>query len=265
MGAIDRLAWRDGPLSRYSRVCGFPLAQSLPLPFPHIVGSGLHLRMLLHPEFPVRLPGLVHVWHRIRQSQPIVSAEHLAMECSIEGHREVDAGAEFCLNTEVISDGTVIWEEQTGFIARASRRSRPADRSRPGDRAGDGTAEPDADMDEVTRIDAAADVGRRYALASGDYNPIHLWAASARPFGFSRPIAHGMWTLARSVAELQARGGSAAIELSVRFRRPVFLPATLRLEASVAGAMTTFRVLDADSGIVCLTGTLGQSPESGEV
>jgi acyl dehydratase len=74
-----------------------------------------------------------------------------------------------------------------------------------------------------------------------------------------------MWTLARSVAELQARGGSAAIELSVRFRRPVFLPATLRLEASVAGAMTTFRVLDADSGIVCLTGTLGQSPESGEV
>ncbi len=259
IGAIGRLTWRDGLLSRYSRVCGFPLGQP-PLPFPHIVGSGLHLRMLLHPEFPVRLPGLVHVWHRIRQSQPLTSSEHLAMECSIEGHREVDAGAEFCLNTKVVSDGKAIWEEQTGFIARASRRSRPADRSRPGDRAADGTAESDTVMDEVARMEAAADVGRRYALASGDYNPIHLWAASARPFGFPRPIAHGMWTLARSVAELQARGGPAADEVSVRFRRPVFLPATLRLEASAAGAATTFRVLDADSGTVCLTGTLGQSP-----
>jgi acyl dehydratase len=266
VGAIDRLAWRDGLLGRYSHVCGFPLTQRLPLTFPHIVGAGLHLRMLLHREFPVRLPGLVHVWHKIRQSQPIISPENLAMECSIEGHREVDAGAEFCLNTKVISDGRAIWEEQTGFIARASRRSRPADRSRPGDRAVDGTAEPDAVMDEVTRIAAAADVGRRYALASGDYNPIHLSAACARPFGFPRPIAHGMWTLARSVAELQARGGPAAVEVSVRFRRPVFLPATLQLEASAAvAAKTTFRVLDADSGIVCLTGTLGQSSEPGEV
>jgi acyl dehydratase len=54
-----------------------------------------------------------------------------------------------------------------------------------------------------------ADVGRRYAQVSGDYNPIHLHPLSARLFGFKRPIAHGWWLLARSLAELDDEVGDA--------------------------------------------------------
>lgn len=175
------------------------------------------------------------------------------MECWIEGHRDVDAGAEFCLHTRLLSGDVALWEEQTGFIARASRRSRSGSRS-----SGE-TDHQRVVMSEVARIDATADIGRRYARASGDYNPIHLSAATARPFGFPRPIAHGMWTLARCVAELERRGGPVAGEAFVRFKRPVFLPSTLRLEASEDdGSRLTFRVLDVESGTVCLTGRLGK-------
>src|SRR4029078_1795482 len=47
------------------------------------------------------------------------------------------------------------------------------------------------------------DLGRRYAGVSGDHNPIHLHSWSAKPFGFPRAIAHGMWTKARCLASLR--------------------------------------------------------------
>jgi acyl dehydratase len=208
--------------------------------------------MLLRREFPVRLPGLVHVWHRIRQWRPLASTERLSMFCRIEGHEETDAGAEFCLHTQLLSGDDILWEEQTGFIARAAGRRGPGNRSLAGQPEADGPTR------EVARLDASSDIGRRYARASGDYNPIHLSAASARPFGFPRAIAHGMWTLARCVAELQSRQPAGATEISVRFRRPVFLPSSLLLEAAEpADGDTAFRLLDTDSGIECLTGRFG--------
>ena len=53
-------------------------------------------------------------------------------------------------------------------------------------------AQPPADgWGELARWELPAGAGRRYARVSGDYNPIHLWALTARPFGFRAPILHG--------------------------------------------------------------------------
>ncbi len=49
----------------------------------------------------------------------------------------------------------------------------------------------------------AGDLGRRYGAVSGDRNPIHLYPLTAKAFGFPTNIAHGMWTLARSLSALQ--------------------------------------------------------------
>jgi len=50
-----------------------------------------------------------------------------------------------------------------------------------------------------------AGLGRRYSRVGGDINPIHLFDVTAKLFGFDRAIIHGMWTLARCVAELGGR------------------------------------------------------------
>jgi acyl dehydratase len=52
---------------------------------------------------------------------------------------------------------------------------------------------------------APADIGRRYGLVSGDMNPIHLSAPSAKLFGFRQAIAHGLWTKARALAAMLPR------------------------------------------------------------
>ena len=54
-------------------------------------------------------------------------------------------------------------------------------------------------------IDVPGDIGRRYAGVSGDPNPIHMYAVTARLFGFKSAIAHGMWSYARVLAALGAQ------------------------------------------------------------
>ena len=61
---------------------------------------------------------------------------------------------------------------------------------------------------------------------SGDVNPIHLHALSARAMGFRRAIAHGMWTYARTLAAL-GRTSLGPSSSSVWFTTPVFLPSTV--------------------------------------
>lgn len=86
-------------------------------------------------------------------------------------------------------------------------------------------------------------LGRRYGAASGDRNPIHLHPVTARLFGFPRHIAHGMWTVARCLAQESGGGvGDPGRIRSVRadFRAPVLLPATV----TYAAAGRDFEVCD---------------------
>ncbi|HEU4753566.1 MAG TPA: MaoC/PaaZ C-terminal domain-containing protein, partial [Armatimonadota bacterium] len=88
--------------------------------------------------------------------------------------------------------------------------------------------------------------GRRYARASGDYNPVHLWSWSARLLGYRRPILHGFCLEAMATHALvrQCLGGdpTALRRLLLRFRSPLLLPARVALQ--VTG--TRLRVVDAE-------------------
>lgn len=56
---------------------------------------------------------------------------------------------------------------------------------------------------EVVGLQIPSDMGRLYAAISGDRNPIHLHPLAAKAFGFRTTIVHGMWTLARCLAEVE--------------------------------------------------------------
>jgi acyl dehydratase len=90
-----------------------------------------------------------------------------------------------------------------------------------------------------TSFMADAGIGRRYGRVSGDLNPIHLSALSAKLFGFRRAIAHGMWTQARALAAMLPRQALAQADVQVEFKTPLYLPAraTLWSTSAVAGPL----------------------------
>src|SRR5262245_3195729 len=54
-------------LATYRRRCGFKDRGTLPLPFPHVLATPLHLEILTHPKFPISVLGLVHLRNAITQ------------------------------------------------------------------------------------------------------------------------------------------------------------------------------------------------------
>lgn len=109
------------------------------------------------------------------------------------------------------------------------------------------------------------DLGRRYAAVSGDRNPIHLHALTAKPLGFPRAIAHGMWTKARCLAALESRLPDA-FSVDVRFRKPILLPGRVEFASSTQGEQIDFAVRDAKRGTPHLdgqVGPLGAKPNDG--
>jgi acyl dehydratase len=87
----------------------------------------------------------------------------------------------------------------------------------------------------------AGDLGRRYAAVSGDRNPIHLYPLTAKAFGFPTTIAHGMWTLARSLSAVQNRLPSSFVN-EAEFRKPILLPSTVVFGSTADGDGLTFGV-----------------------
>ncbi len=208
-------------LARYGRVCGFGVRDELPITYPHVLGFGLQIQLMTGPGFPFPLPGLVHVANRIRQHRPLRASEPLSLHVALAELRPHERGRQFDVVTAVSVDGEEVWVDVSTYLRRegaAAKESSPR-------------AEPPA---PTARWRLPGDLGRRYADASGDRNPIHLHPWTAKAFGFPRAIAHGMWSKARCVAAFEGRLPDA-YEVDVRFKAPVLLPGHVDFSSSPTG------------------------------
>ena len=237
-------------LDAYRELCGFEPDERLPLSYPHVLAGPLHLALLTGPAFPLRLLGLIHLRNRIEARRTIGQREPVDLRCSVDGHRDSDRGQEFDLVTEARAGGQVAWVETSTMLAR--RAAPPARPARP-----PLTAVPAAPPEgRATEFNLAADLGRRYASLSGDYNPIHLGALPARLFGFPRAIIHGMWTLARVAAELQPQVSAGPLVMEVAFKLPVLLPGRVSLRDWPVERGLGFALADEAGGRPHATGSL---------
>jgi acyl dehydratase len=208
-------------LAGYARVCRFPLADTLPVTFPHVLAFPLQVALMTDRSFPLALPGLVHVRNRIEVERPIGVGEALDVEVWAERFATHRSGATVDLCAAVSAGGAEVWRGRSTYLARGAHAPEGA---------------PAADVDVVVgAVDRMAaqwrvpdDAGRRYAKVSGDVNPIHLSGLTAKAFGFKRAIAHGMWVKARALAALSGRLPDA-LAVDVAFRKPLFLPSTVTL------------------------------------
>ncbi|MFU8821077.1 MAG: MaoC family dehydratase [Gammaproteobacteria bacterium] len=210
-------------LAAYREVCELPDNEDLPLTYPHILAGGVHMGMLLHPDFPIRMVGVVHLANEIELFQRLPADARLALDCRLESGRTKPRGDEFRLVTEALWNDQLAWRETTSILAPAP--------SRPNRRA---PLELPALPPPLSDWAVPADMGRRYARVSGDWNPIHLAAVVARPFGFPGAIAHGMWTVARCLGRLMDGPPGPGARLEVRFLKPLLLPGHVGLHAGPA-------------------------------
>lgn len=226
-------------LARYEQVCGEPSSDRLPIAFPHVLATPLHLAMLASDAFPWNLFGVVHVRNRIVQKRPLRLDDSGEIRAYIEPHNVTLRGQELRLQTEVSTGGETIWSETSVLLCRMAEQARP---SGPPPRD---FAQPPQENVRTEAFTIPAAVGRRYARVSGDFNPIHMADVFARMFGFKRAIAHGMWTLARCAASIGSGAFAGACTMDVAFKLPISFPADVILESWSAQGDIGFALRDA--------------------
>ncbi len=227
-------------LARYRQVCGFTDDHRLPAPYPHILAFALQMQLLTDPRFPFPLLGLVHLENHIRVLRPLGGLGPFTVSVHVQALQAHDKGVTFSLITQLHDQLGLLWEGDSRILCRALRmEGQPVERDA-------GAALPQRTL---AHWRAPADIGRRYARIAGDYNPIHMFAATAKMFGFPRAIAHGLWNKGRAIAELGTRLPAAGYEVSVRFQKPVLLPADVRLLSSEPAANGQFSLLGDDERV----------------
>jgi acyl dehydratase len=255
-GDLPDTAWRrEGVvvdrehLLAYQRVCGFTGGDVLPHTYPHVLGFPLQVALMADRSFPLPLPGLVHLQNQITVHRSLTADNLLDVTVRAEGLRAHAKGRLVDLVTEVDVDGARVWDGRSTYL----RRGRGDVEASPPEQAPPLPAGPPA---AVIRVPEGQ--GRAYAAVSGDVNPIHLHALSARAMGFPRAIAHGMWTAARTMAALEPRGNDASTS-HVWFAKPVFLPSTVELVVDDLGPLVVAGLRSAkDPDKPHLTLTLGR-------
>ncbi len=220
-----------GKLAAYRKLMGS--TAEMPLVFPQIALTALHLDLISSFSFPMRAMGLVHPGFVVEAVGELPLGQGWDLHGWVEGARHVRAGLEFDLCGEVRIDGEVVWKSRAVTLSRSKSAAGADESSTP-------QLDPEGVWTEEHVLDAPEGTGRAFARVSGDVNPIHMHSTSARLFGFSRPIAHGWWIAGRSIAALGIDEAIPGRRLDIAFRRPISLPSQPMLRSRVDGSGMEF-------------------------
>jgi hypothetical protein len=204
-------------IARYRAAFGFA-GERIPLTWWYLPAQRAHLASMLDPRFPFRIVGLVHMDNTLEEHGSVGPGQALVLRTVLRLLPPSSSGALRCaLETTGSTDDVPVFSCTSTYLIRRGERS--------------GAKQPEAAAGTPLAqwtLDGAA--GRRYARLSGDWNPIHLYAWSARLMGMRAPIIHGMHSLAKACAALEHGSSRHAMRIACRFRAPIPLDgaATLR-------------------------------------
>lgn len=198
-------------LARYRALLGFAPG-ALPLTWYYLPIQRAHLATMLDPAFPFRLAGMVHVEQALAEHFRPEPGSRLRCVTTVRLEPSTTSGARF------VALETIVWQGERRVLDCASKYLAAA-----GKRGGAARSAQDRppSAPEFGGWRVGSGEGRAYARVSGDWNPIHLTRWTARLFGIEAPIIHGMHSVAKALALLEARQGRRVGRVSVRFRSAV--------------------------------------------
>ena len=243
---LKNFALKADHIAAYNKVCELPEG-TLAITYPQVVAAPLHMHVMLQPNFPLPLVGLVHLRNSISQKAVLSAGVPYDVRVQVGESRRSKLGIEVDLITDYLADGEALWSATTTVLHRIKAKERGSKTP---------VAAPAAVVAQYQPFSVPADTGRRYAPVAQDYNPIHLYTITAKFLGFDRAIAHGMWSVARSLGLLLPGYGGTPARLDIQFKQPLLLPGRVTLKHIKAGQGVDFELLAREGGKTHLSGRL---------
>ncbi|MDM1771219.1 MaoC/PaaZ C-terminal domain-containing protein [Acinetobacter indicus] len=227
---VDSFKVDQKHLKAYNEVCGFKNNGYIPAIYLAVLSQSLQMHMMTAEAFPFPILGLVHIRNQLKQYRKVGVNEQLTLSCKFGELQPHDKGVQFDFITTAKVGNEVVMEGLTTYLSRQKSGSKPAAKAAE-------SAVPD--YVPAGQWDVSENTGRRYALTSGDFNLIHIHALTAKAFGFKQAIAHGMWSKAKALANIQLPD---AYEADVWFKLPMYLPSQVEFLTAQQAQNTDFLI-----------------------
>ena len=212
---VDSFQVNQDHLKAYNQVCGFKNNGYIPAIYLAVQSQSLQMHMMTQEAFPFAILGLVHIRNQVTQFRKIGANEKITLSCKFGDVEPHDKGVQFDFITEAKIGNEVVMQGLTTYLSRQKTTQKVSAKTAD-------TVQPHFERVETWQV--AENTGRRYALASGDFNLIHIHGLTAKAFGFKQAIAHGMWSNAKALASLDL---PEKYQADVVFKLPVFLPSEI--------------------------------------
>ena len=244
---VDELNIDPANVAAYANVTALRFGDAVPLTYPFTLTFPTVMSLVTGFDFPFAAMGSVHIENHITQYRPILVTDTVSVQVHAENLREHRRGLLVDIVTDVNVGNERAWHQVTTFLHQ--QRTSLSDEPKPPPQKQPKLGPPNA----VLRITPGQI--RHYASIGGDHNPIHTNPIAAKLFGFPTVIAHGMFSAAAVLANVEGQLPDA-VKYSVRFAKPVVLPARagLYVDRISGGWQLTLRNLS--NGDPHLTGTV---------
>ncbi len=217
---VEELPIKASNVAAYAAVTGLRFGDTVPLTYPFALTFPSVMALLTAFDFPFAAMGAVHVENVITQYRPIAVTDTVGVTAHAENLREHRKGLLVDLVTDINVGNERAWHQVATFLHQ--QRTSLSGEPKPEPPKQPKLPPPNA----ILRITPGQI--RRYASVSGDHNPIHTNAIGAKLFGFPTVIAHGMYSAAAVLANIEGQLPDA-VRYSVKFGKPVVLPASAGL------------------------------------
>ncbi|WP_163690832.1 MaoC/PaaZ C-terminal domain-containing protein [Mycolicibacterium gadium] len=217
---VEDLPIDSANVAAYAAVTGLRFGDTVPLTYPFALTFPTVMSLVTGFDFPFAALGSVHIENHITQHRPIAVTDSVSVRVHAENLREHRRGLLVDIITEVNVGNETAWHQVTTFLHQ--QKTSLSDEPKPPPQKQPKLGPPNA----VLRITPGQI--RHYASVGGDHNPIHTNPIAAKLFGFPAVIAHGMFSAAAVLANIEGQLPDA-VKYSVRFVKPVVLPARANL------------------------------------
>ncbi len=244
---VDELSIDPAHVAAYANVTGLRFDNTVPLTYPFALTFPTVMALITGFDFPFAAMGSVHVENHITQYRPIAVTDTVSAAVHAENMREHRRGLLVDVITDVKVGNETAWHQVTTFLHQ--QRTSLSDEPKPPP-----TKQPKLGPPNAVLSMTPGQI-RHYASVGGDHNPIHTNAVAAKLFGFPTVIAHGMFTAAAVLANVEGQLPDA-VNYSVKFAKPVVLPAKAGLYVDRRGDGWELTLRHLTKGHPHLTGTV---------
>jgi acyl dehydratase len=213
---VDELGIDPENVAAYAAVTGLRFGDTVPLTYPFALTFPTVMSLVTGFDFPFAAMGSVHIENHITQYRPIGVTDTVSARVHAENLREHRRGLLVDIVTDVNVGNEAAWHQVTTFLHQ--QKTSLSDEPKPPPQKQPKLGPPNAVL-SITPGQI-----RQYASVGGDHNPIHTNPIAAKLFGFPTVIAHGMFTAAAVLPNIEGQLPDA-VKYSVKFAKPVVLPA----------------------------------------